>query len=221
MFFSCQAYKLKPETFLLQIHTRHLRVCEQRNVGYWMAVRTDDVSGFRRVTPVTALMDTPWTCPAWPASVRLQLHTTNTKRKTNTALKYLSCYICNFFPPLSTDVNECSELNNRMSLCKNAKCINTVGSYQCVCLPGFTASDKPNYCVEVTTHQTSSHTQWAWTDTRGRQETRNHTHKLVLLYLWGCPLTTFSDCQILNTNQVVQLPGLVGVQQHSKSQTTS
>lgn len=68
-------------------------------------------------------------------------------------------------------MNECLELNNRMSLCKNAKCINTVGSYQCVCLPGFTASDKPNYCVVAATHQTSTHTQWAWMDTRGRQET--------------------------------------------------
>ncbi|KAM9365172.1 latent-transforming growth factor beta-binding protein 1 isoform 3-T3 [Pholidichthys leucotaenia] len=57
------------------------------------------------------------------------------------------------------DVNECLELNNQMSLCKNAKCINTVGSYQCACLPGFKPSDKPNYCVEAETQQTSTHTQ--------------------------------------------------------------
>ncbi|CAJ1066457.1 latent-transforming growth factor beta-binding protein 1 isoform X2 [Xyrichtys novacula] len=58
-----------------------------------------------------------------------------------------------------TDVNECSELNTRMSLCKNAKCINTVGSFQCVCLPGFTPSDKPNYCVEAATNPTWTQTQ--------------------------------------------------------------
>ncbi|KAL7861431.1 hypothetical protein SRHO_G00128720 [Serrasalmus rhombeus] len=45
------------------------------------------------------------------------------------------------------NVNECSELNKRMSLCKNAKCINTPGSYKCQCLPGYTQSDQPNYCV--------------------------------------------------------------------------
>jgi hypothetical protein len=47
------------------------------------------------------------------------------------------------------DVNECSELNNRMSLCKNAKCINTEGSYKCLCLPGYIPSDKPNYCTPL------------------------------------------------------------------------
>lgn len=141
---------------MLQIHTRRLRVCEQRSVGYSVAVRTDGVSGFRRVTPATASMDTPWTCPAWPALVRT---TTVKKNKHNFKISVTS--LCHFFPPLSTDVNECLELNNRMSLCKNAKCINTVGSYQCVCLPGFTVSDKPNYCVEAATHQTSTHTQRA------------------------------------------------------------
>lgn len=49
--------------------------------------------------------------------------------------------------PLLADVNECDELNNRMSLCKNAKCINTEGSYKCLCLPGYVPSDRPNYCT--------------------------------------------------------------------------
>lgn len=49
----------------------------------------------------------------------------------------------------SADVNECNELNNRMSLCKNAKCINTEGSYKCLCLPGYVPSDKPNYCTPL------------------------------------------------------------------------
>lgn len=50
---------------------------------------------------------------------------------------------------LIADVNECDELNNRMSLCKNAKCINTEGSYKCLCLPGYVPSDKPNYCTPL------------------------------------------------------------------------
>ncbi|KAK2092324.1 Latent-transforming growth factor beta-binding protein 1 [Saguinus oedipus] len=51
----------------------------------------------------------------------------------------------------ASDVNECNELNNRMSLCKNAKCINTEGSYKCLCLPGYVPSDKPNYCTPLNT----------------------------------------------------------------------
>ncbi|XP_012507879.1 PREDICTED: latent-transforming growth factor beta-binding protein 1 [Propithecus coquereli] len=51
----------------------------------------------------------------------------------------------------TADVNECDELNNRMSLCKNAKCINTEGSYKCLCLPGYVPSDKPNYCTPLNT----------------------------------------------------------------------
>lgn len=55
--------------YVVQIHTELLRVCEQRSAEYWTAVRTVGVSGFRRVTRVTALMDIRWTCPAWPALV--------------------------------------------------------------------------------------------------------------------------------------------------------
>jgi len=55
---------------------------------------------------------------------------------------------CLFMSPFA-DVNECNELNNRMSLCKNAKCINTEGSYKCLCLPGYVPSDKPNYCTPL------------------------------------------------------------------------
>lgn len=60
-----------------------------------------------------------------------------------------SCFTCVVW--LIADVNECDELNNRMSLCKNAKCINTEGSYKCLCLPGYVPSDKPNYCTPLNT----------------------------------------------------------------------
>lgn len=163
---------------MFQLHTGHLRVYEQRSVGYWMAAKTVGVCEFRKVTPAIASMDTPWTYPAWHASVRKQWHTSQTGKKT-------TVFLCDVFLPLSTDVDECSELNNRMLLCKNAKCINTVGSYQCVCLRGFTASDKPNYCVEAATRQTSPHTQWAGTRTRGRQEAPHaQTWITILMRKW-------------------------------------
>lgn len=62
---------------------------------------------------------------------------------------YLHAEVRVFCCPLFADVNECNELNNRMSLCKNAKCINTEGSYKCLCLPGYVPSDKPNYCTPL------------------------------------------------------------------------
>lgn len=62
-------------------------------------------------------------------------------------------------PP--SDVNECSELNKRMVLCKNAQCINTLGSYRCVCLPGFTSA-RDNYCVEApSTERSAARPHWA------------------------------------------------------------
>lgn len=76
--------------FVLQIHTGHLRVCKQRSVGYWMAVRMVDVCGFRKVTLVIALMDTPWTYPAWPALVRKQWHTNKAKKNDQVFMSYLS-----------------------------------------------------------------------------------------------------------------------------------
>lgn len=69
-------------------------------------------------------------------------------------LRFLLEWYWSFFTRmvwLIADVNECDELNNRMSLCKNAKCINTEGSYKCVCLPGYVPSDKPNYCTPLNT----------------------------------------------------------------------
>lgn len=46
-----------------------------------MAVRMVVACGFRKVTPVTALMDTPWTCPAWPVLVREHKRSITTKNK--------------------------------------------------------------------------------------------------------------------------------------------
>ncbi|KAK3570249.1 hypothetical protein QTP86_017124 [Hemibagrus guttatus] len=43
------------------------------------------------------------------------------------------------------DVNECEDPT--FPECINAGCVNTEGSYRCVCLRGFIASRRPNYCI--------------------------------------------------------------------------
>lgn len=45
------------------------------------------------------------------------------------------------------DIDECAEPGARVSLCKNARCANTAGSYKCLCKPGFVATRRPNSCV--------------------------------------------------------------------------
>ncbi|XP_078097996.1 latent-transforming growth factor beta-binding protein 4-like isoform X3 [Mustelus asterias] len=47
------------------------------------------------------------------------------------------------------DINECDEVDDPKTLCRNAKCANTDGSYRCICLRGFVLSRQPNYCVAV------------------------------------------------------------------------
>lgn len=64
-----------------QTPTGLLRDCERRSAASWMAARMVAVCGFRRVTPATASTDTPWTCPAWPASVRVHQRSTATKNQ--------------------------------------------------------------------------------------------------------------------------------------------
>uniref|UniRef100_H2ZZ44 Latent transforming growth factor beta binding protein 3 n=1 Tax=Latimeria chalumnae TaxID=7897 RepID=H2ZZ44_LATCH len=45
------------------------------------------------------------------------------------------------------DIDECRELNQRGLLCKNARCVNTSGSYYCVCRQGFVPAQRPNICI--------------------------------------------------------------------------
>ncbi|KAK1150454.1 latent-transforming growth factor beta-binding protein 2 [Acipenser oxyrinchus oxyrinchus] len=35
---------------------------------------------------------------------------------------------------LCIDINECKDISEQNSLCKNGRCVNTEGSYKCVCL---------------------------------------------------------------------------------------
>ncbi|OCT84203.1 latent-transforming growth factor beta-binding protein 3 [Xenopus laevis] len=45
------------------------------------------------------------------------------------------------------DLDECRQKNPRGSLCKNSRCINTMGSYRCVCKPGYTRFPNPHICI--------------------------------------------------------------------------
>ncbi|XP_072407125.1 latent-transforming growth factor beta-binding protein 3 isoform X1 [Chiloscyllium punctatum] len=45
------------------------------------------------------------------------------------------------------DINECRELHRKRFLCKNARCINTIGSYRCTCYQGFVPTRRHNICI--------------------------------------------------------------------------
>uniref|UniRef100_H3BAG9 EGF-like domain-containing protein n=1 Tax=Latimeria chalumnae TaxID=7897 RepID=H3BAG9_LATCH len=47
----------------------------------------------------------------------------------------------------SLDIDKCREFNQRGPLCKNARCVNTSGSYYCVCRQGFMPAWLPNICI--------------------------------------------------------------------------
>ncbi|KAJ8405214.1 hypothetical protein AAFF_G00322050 [Aldrovandia affinis] len=46
-----------------------------------------------------------------------------------------------------TDIDECAEPGVRLNSCKNAHCINTLGSFKCFCKRGFIPTRRPNICV--------------------------------------------------------------------------
>lgn len=43
----------------------------------------------------------------------------------------------------SSDIDECSQ----PGVCRNGRCVNTRGSFQCQCNPGFTLSKDGSYCT--------------------------------------------------------------------------
>ncbi|XP_056140139.1 latent-transforming growth factor beta-binding protein 3 isoform X3 [Lampris incognitus] len=45
------------------------------------------------------------------------------------------------------DIDECAEPGVRINTCKNARCVNTSGSFKCFCKQGFVAARRPNVCV--------------------------------------------------------------------------
>lgn len=45
---------------------------------------------------------------------------------------------------LLTDIDECASMSN---LCDGGSCVNTLGSYLCICLPGYTVDPVKESCV--------------------------------------------------------------------------
>lgn len=63
------------------------------------------------------------------------------------------CYIklqLNFLPFVYSDTDEC-DMSGNVTCHENAECVNTIGSFVCVCNPGFTG-DGANNCTGIQHH---------------------------------------------------------------------
>lgn len=92
-----------------------------------------------------------WSCYlVWKSGYRQKYFLKGTKitllfplRKLAGNSDVISLSVANFshFHP---DIDECRVMGN---LCKNGQCINTLGSYHCVCKPGYTTDITATQCV--------------------------------------------------------------------------
>lgn len=61
----------------------------------------------------------------------------------STELLIVCVCVCGVF----ADVNECEDSVRLEFPCVNARCVNTDGSYRCVCRRGYVMSRRTNHCV--------------------------------------------------------------------------
>lgn len=111
---------------------------------------------------------------------------------------------------LPLDIDECAGRGTRSSPCKNARCINTNGSFRCHCKQGFVAR-QPNVCIRARAqHFRSTHTfshvhTWIWYST-----TNTFTHKynkafhvspphvlLIIFLFWELIIINFLNINML------------------------
>ncbi|KAA8595911.1 hypothetical protein FQN60_011202 [Etheostoma spectabile] len=57
--------------------------------------------------------------------------------------------MCPLGPGFTTDGRDIDECRVMGNLCKNGQCLNTLGSYTCTCLPGYTTDISSTLCVDV------------------------------------------------------------------------
>ncbi|XP_027869787.1 fibrillin-1 [Xiphophorus couchianus] len=57
--------------------------------------------------------------------------------------------MCPLGPGFTTDGRDIDECRVMGNLCKNGRCLNTLGSYNCVCKPGYTTDITGTQCVDV------------------------------------------------------------------------
>ncbi|AWP01367.1 putative fibrillin-1 [Scophthalmus maximus] len=57
--------------------------------------------------------------------------------------------MCPLGPGYTTDGRDIDECRVMGNLCKNGQCINTLGSYNCICKPGYTNDISSTQCVDV------------------------------------------------------------------------
>ena len=67
-----------------------------------------------------------------------------------------------FLIPVNTDIDECAMYDYCDRLGDYGYCINTVGSYECLCEPGYFLSSYSNFCLRElpTEHITCTHSRY-------------------------------------------------------------
>ncbi|KAF0043033.1 hypothetical protein F2P81_004370 [Scophthalmus maximus] len=65
--------------------------------------------------------------------------------------------MCPLGPGYTTDGRDIDECRVMGNLCKNGQCINTLGSYNCICKPGYTNDISSTQCVDLDECSTKQH----------------------------------------------------------------